>query len=490
MPKKFYIAFRGDGNLGGVIAEKCYDSIHKKCGKSCYFSSASDRKYGGNYRKAELSALETAEIFLLVLTPDIFEKICYANDEVGFELRTAIEKSITIKAIASADFCWDDKQRSRLKEFLDKNFPERAEELLEEFVALDYVVYKGVRQYESVEKKLLEMLSLRKVYAAERVDGIDIDLKALKDDVKKLKMRIDNKDSLSIPAYVRKCRYVYFPVVPRVHIGTLHLTFVNIIKSLEEQGLIVTVFIFDDYYRRITNNDPEDENTLIENFIDNIIKLGIKEESIVRESSIMKKSGSGKVMKRLFDLASSFSIAQIKTVNSINAYLRDDTKFIRFLKPLFNMMYLDLLKYDFGFVLCGEDEVEMWTSYINIVARGDRQSMAIFSIPKMANLDGECSNIMDDSNYFANTMEDIIDKVARNLSDVRLLRADCGLFYLLDHNYFIKDEVEIVLTGKQGNKCRIQSVDELIEWLKINGTGEEVINEIAKIIYNLFNMEE
>lgn len=490
MPKNIYIAFRGDGKLGGVIAEKCYGSIHNKCRKSCYFSSASDRKYGENYRKAELAALETAEIFLLVLTPDIFLNICDEKDEVGFELRTAIKKSIKIKAIASEDFYWDDRQRNRLKTFLKKYFPEKAVELLEEFVALDYVVYKGVRQYESVEKKLLEMLSLRKAYSVGRADGDDIDLKTLKEGVKIHKMRIDNKDSLSIPAYVRKCRHVYFPVVPRVHIGTLHLTFINIIKSLEDNGLIATVFIFDDYYRRITNNDPEDENTLIENFIDNIIKLGIKEESIVRESSIMKKSGSGKVMKCLFDLASSFSIAQIKTVNSINAYLRDDTKFIRFLKPLLNMMYLDLLKCDFGFVLCGEDEVEMWKSYINIIARGDRQSMAIFSIPKMANLNGECSNIMDNCNYFANTMEDIIEKVARNLSDVRLLRADCGLFYLLDHNYFIKDEAEIVLSDKQGNESLIKSVDELIEWLKINGTGEEVINEIAKIIYNLFNMEE
>lgn len=490
MPNKFYIAFRGDGKLGGVIADKCYDSIHNKCRKSCYFSSASDRKYGENYRKAEIAALETAEIFLLVLTPDIFSMIHDANDEVGFELRTAIEKSITIKAIASEDFSWNDKQRNMLKSFLKKYFPEKADELLEDIVALDYVVYKGVRQYESVEKKLLEMLSLKQSYSAGEFDGINIDLKALKEGVKIHKMRVDNKDSLSVPAYVRKFRYVYFPVVPRVYIGTLHLTFINIIKLLEEHGLKVTVFIFDDYYRRITNNDPEDENTLIENFIDNIIKLGIKKESIVRESSIMKKSNNKKVMKCLFNLASSFSIAQIKTVNNINTYLQDDTKFIRFLKPLLNMMFLDLLKCDFGFVLCGEDEVEMWKSYIKIAARGDRKSMAIFSIPKMANLNGECSNIMDDCNYFANTIEDIIDKVAKNLSDFRLLRADCGLFYLLDHNYFIKNEAEIVMTDKQGKKCCVKSVDELIEWIKINGAGEEAINEIAKIIYKLFNMEE
>lgn len=488
MPNNLYIAFRGDGRLGGVIAEKCYGSIHDKCKKKCYFSSATDRRYGENYRNAELAALENAEVFLLVLTPDVFSNICDENDEVGFELRTAIERSITIKAIASEDFNWDNKQRKRLSAFLGKYFPENAEKLFNSLVALDYVVYKGVRQYEIVEKKLLEMLSLR-VPAVTRGDT-EVDVRLLKQCLNSLRICVDNESSLSIPAYVRKCHCVYFPVVPRVHIGTLHLTFVNIIKKLEEKGLVAKVLVFDDYYRRITNEDPEDENTLIENFIDNIVKLGINEDSIVKESSILRKSGSTKVTNRIFDLASSFSIGQIKSVNSINAYLRDDTKFIRFMKPLLNMAYLDFLKGDFGFVLCGEDEVIMWKSYINIVARGDRKSMAILSIPKMANLEGECSNIMDDSNYFANTMEDIIEKVTRNLSDARLLRGDCGLFYLLDRNYFINDDAEMVLADKLGNECHIKSVGELIEWLKINGTGEEVINEIAEIIYNLFNMEE
>lgn len=152
---EYFICFRGDAEMGGAIGAELYRTLNDRQGKNTYFSSKRNRVYGTNYRKEEERAIDDCHTFIVVLTDYLIEGLKRENDEVLYELKTALcYPDKKIMAVAHKSFCWDESKKSTLDELLGK---ERAERIY--FV--DYITYEGARSYaDFTEKIFLQALDL------------------------------------------------------------------------------------------------------------------------------------------------------------------------------------------------------------------------------------------------------------------------------------------------------------------------------------------
>lgn len=153
---EYFICFRGDSRVGGVIGEKIFDTIFNKYNRQCFFSSNNERIHSSNYREDEISALKSITTFIMVFSNDFFEGI-RDGDEVLFEISQVIDrKDIKLVAVAERDFAWTEDRKNIIKQFFSK-------EQFETIIHIDYIPYYGVRVYSSTtEKDLLMTLSLDK----------------------------------------------------------------------------------------------------------------------------------------------------------------------------------------------------------------------------------------------------------------------------------------------------------------------------------------
>lgn len=144
-----YICFRGDTGKGGLLAERIYMILHDEYNINCYFSSNANRIHGENYREKEIEAFNKATHFFLVLTDDVFSNIEDVEDEVRFELETALNKKIKLLALADTNFKWTEHDKNILR----NTFGRQKANML---VYLDYFQFKGVRDIRTIEEKLVK----------------------------------------------------------------------------------------------------------------------------------------------------------------------------------------------------------------------------------------------------------------------------------------------------------------------------------------------
>lgn len=161
-----YICFRGDSGKGGLLAERVYSILTNKYNIECYFSSASNRIPGGNFREKEVEAFAKATHFFLILTDDVFSYINEEDDEVRFELETALNNNdLQLIALADATFQWKDTHKNKLIETYGKTKAER-------IIHLDYLQYKGIRAIGDIEEKIKQMLHVRQVLISSSIDEL------------------------------------------------------------------------------------------------------------------------------------------------------------------------------------------------------------------------------------------------------------------------------------------------------------------------------
>lgn len=96
---------------------------------------------------------------------------------------------------------------------------------------------------------------------------------------------MSNDNILSSEFLIEKKRYIYFPVILRQALNIIHLTFSKIIKNLENLGLHVIIFIFNNYYGWIKKLNRDIRKGHISNFVESIRKLGIT-GNILYESKV------------------------------------------------------------------------------------------------------------------------------------------------------------------------------------------------------------
>lgn len=147
-----FICFSNNKGVGGLLANRIYSSLEPYC-DNLYFSSAKDRVYGANYREEELSALNDAQFFILVLTNELVDGL-KEGSETLFEIRKALELSLKIVPVAESSFVWTKKRIKKITQLLsetDANFISK----------IDYICFLGIREYEKLtEPELLRALGI------------------------------------------------------------------------------------------------------------------------------------------------------------------------------------------------------------------------------------------------------------------------------------------------------------------------------------------
>lgn len=304
---------------------------------------------------------------------------------------------------------------------------------------------------------------------------------------------LSNDNILSSEFFIEKKRYVYFPVVPRQELNIIHLTFSKVIKNLENLGLHVIIFIFDDYYGRVKNLNCDVRKEHISNFVESLRKLGITGNIIYESKVYNDKKYIQKFLKNYLDLTSIFTVKEIKELNSINKYILDNTKHIRYEKVFLNIAHLMCLPYKFGYVLSGADETKMWQDFIkkyeerrNRIANTE---VVLLSIPKVYNIKGEVSNVLDTSSFsYTNNTQTIKKMIGGNLENKSLIRKDCGIFYVLNNIYF-EEKSQLMLTISNSDIKTFKNIDEFVSYCVSNDVSknEFLINSLCDILSKIYH---
>lgn len=137
---EYFICFRGDAGIGGLIAKNVYDTLSEIYGKKVFFSSAYDREKGHNYRDDEDAALRTASKFIIILTENFFDGIQDNDDEVRYELmRASSYNNMEFYVVAHCNRPSKEKWRW-LREIVN-------DKVYEKISRAEQVPYQGVNDY-------------------------------------------------------------------------------------------------------------------------------------------------------------------------------------------------------------------------------------------------------------------------------------------------------------------------------------------------------
>lgn len=319
-----------------------------------------------------------------------------------------------------------------------------------------------------------------------------IDQNQLSENIKKLHLGIANEKQLNVEEFVKKYRYVFFPVVPNKTPNVIHITFINAIKGLEKLGLHVYVFVFDDYFCKVKGYGANEKKTYITNFVKTLQHIGIDKGQILFESDFLKKKRkSKKLISTIYSITSKLNITEVNELSIVNGhYLDSNSKYIRKLKSILNMIYPTCISDKIGFVLSGKDECKLWEIYQNKI---DQKIIHLY-IDSLYTIDGDLSNVLD-SNILScqDSIDDIKGKITILLNNISTYNKNCSMFYLLEHNYFIYDKK--ISFGKQnGKSVEISSTEALIDYcseqLNSGKVNEETIDTLANITYKIFHPQK
>lgn len=322
-----------------------------------------------------------------------------------------------------------------------------------------------------------------------------MDVEKIAKRINELGLHIENGDSLTIQSFVDANRWVYFPVVPKPNLSVIHLVFLKQIEELQKIGLKVRVLVFDDYYRRKERMDPKAAKIQIDNFINKLKEHTTKRFKLDLESKLNKKE---RLVKRLYnrelDLCSRFNIREIKEIRELTAPTTDDDKpYIMQEKVIFNMLYLTAM-HNIGFVLCGQDEIELWKKFVNkeaeiSVEKSTITQMIILSIPLMKNSSGQAMSMWVGNNLYTNiTQKQITEEIFLNIKDDEYMKPSYGVFYLLDNLYFSSENATISLPVSSGN-IQVNNINELIKEIAKRDCNyiDKQVAVLAQIIFNILH---
>lgn len=161
---EYFICFRGDAGKGGIIADKIYQTLDGVYDLPCFFSSAPEIVRCKDYREEERKALEEIDKFVVVLTVGFTNALKNPDDEVRYELITALNNpNVKLYAVAEFDFNWANEDLTTMSTVLGKENADRLQHI-------DYVKYFGGQKdyYDLTEKQLIKAIGL---------DGVTLELK-------------------------------------------------------------------------------------------------------------------------------------------------------------------------------------------------------------------------------------------------------------------------------------------------------------------------
>lgn len=250
--------------------------------------------------------------------------------------------------------------------------------------------------------------------------NVKIDVKKIRE-LEKVGLKIDHGDILAEAHTLKKKNIIYFPVVPTSKPNIIHLIFAYYLEKLIACGLKVHIFVFDFYSMRIDDKQKNITDEEVKNFISILGKWigSAKKITVSKENDFVKsKRKSQKIFLSMLGKASTLTLGDIKQIQQKKEhYINDDTKFARFMKPLYNILFLSftLRGKKYGFTLSGEDEKPLWSLYSSKFEDKEGYKLCNLYIPtiKLSHAKDNINNI-----YYQENEDSIYDKVQKNFNDL------------------------------------------------------------------------
>jgi hypothetical protein len=313
------------------------------------------------------------------------------------------------------------------------------------------------------------------------------------EDLESKGLAIENKELLYHDSLLRKKRRIYWPVTPTDSPNLIHATFVRFLEDLSRAGLETTVFVFDYYYKVLKGKSEEAVKQDMVQFIDALSRLGLSNcrYRVVYESAVLKSARYNKaLMFSIFDYLGSVRKGNIDTIAQPKDYIDEGVVFLRYLKPLFNMLYLSVTSKDYGFTLSGYDEQILWKTYHSLIGEARDYKLTNLYIPTMRSTMHQATHVWDKTTNItsADSRLDIREKVEESLSNPS---AENGALYALKYVHFSKDRKLAVSVGRNQIK-QYSSVDDLI-YDVVHARipdSDALCDAITEVLYELFHGAE
>jgi hypothetical protein len=312
-----------------------------------------------------------------------------------------------------------------------------------------------------------------------------------------LELSVSQESILKETTLFEKYNVVYFPAVPTNNPNIIHLLFAFYIRELVKLGISVNMFIFDYYYIYVKNKEQTHNVSYrdVEEFKNFMSKHTSRTSNlkIIKETSfISKKRKSKSVLISMLNFSVHLTCKAMHDIQEVKEhYINEKTEFIKYMKPLFNMLYLKHTSKKYGFTLSGLDEKPLWDAYQqNINVREDYKLCNLY-IPTIEN-----SHVLDKSrnNIYKNDDKNIVlEKVISNFnvdnkSDIKG-NSSVSLFVKI---LIFKNEQNIRYNTGIGNIIEIKNWDSFVHTLFEDSITEKqkqsIYESITNQIYNMFNL--
>lgn len=301
-----------------------------------------------------------------------------------------------------------------------------------------------------------------------------------------------NPDTIKDTPYIIRHRYLYWPVTPTYAPNIIHSVFINYIKILNELGFTTVVFVFDHYYALLNNGNKSASvcKSEVRKFVHSLKEMGLPEScKIVYESSFFKRKAKAlHLINSILQIYSELTVKDLVEINKSKVYIRkaSKTKFIRYSKPVYNMVYLSASKIKFGLTLSGEDEKILWDTYSHTSEHRNHSLTNLF-IPTMRSIDSGSTDVLDHTkNITVNDLiVDIEEKIITSRETLKSEKEESGLLYLLNHNVFFRNKGLLVKNAWQNNYFQFTDSGTLAQAIIENSIDiTDLANQIYKILRN------
>ena len=212
-------------------------------------------------------------------------------------------------------------------------------------------------------------------------------------------LQIHDRALLNSHYHAATRREIYWPVVPAKSPNLIHITFLRYLIPLHLRGLRVTLFVFDEYASLVRGIELQVARSQAQFFVDQLLSAGLAgcSPKVICESDASHGMfGATRILPAMLRYLGTLRCADFEEFSADKAHIRGETKAIRYMKPVLNMLYFTMLKRRFGYVLSGADEQGMWRAFGDMAGSVSSPVNPVkLHIPEMRSVSGQETNALD-----------------------------------------------------------------------------------------------
>lgn len=300
---------------------------------------------------------------------------------------------------------------------------------------------------------------------------------------------IENRDVLYDTRYIAQHPFVFWPAVPTRDANIIHAVFIKYARTLSDAGLRVVLFVLDEYYCVLEGLGRERAIDDSRGFVNTLLEYGLKVEVIYEHSVLQNTQAASLFGKHLVRYAGLLKLGDLHTIGSEKHYLNNNTSFLRFIKPVLNMLYLKASNRKYGFTLSGLDEHSLWEHYVMRIDDAKHYKLANFYIPVMLSIESRGTDAMDrvKNITFSDRSIDIASKIKVTLESDSPSPTS-GFLYALEYLRFMHGE-HVTIRLPNGDARMYTNQRELLQDIQRGNLGsrDHVAAELSQVLHEILH---